>query len=653
MLQILVVSAYSQQSLDIYGGFSKLLQPKFRLNSFEGNAMNFNKTIDWEFGFSSAAILTSQPTSEIQLAFIGKQISSHYIYARYSPGFQKSFALNTDTLVTISDSVNALNANLNYSEKLGFGYAYQFSNKLTVGATFRYFEETYSEDNIYLYFSDSVNSFVTVEDSWKKTHWRGDVGFSYQPYHNLLVSLSTANLLILNQTGEFNENNNLELKTNTTAILGIDYKPLSNIFLHGIYETSNSFIVGADYNRNLFGGSVAFGVSLFHDNYQTPFITGFQPTLGLSYKSFSFVLTAIVYKNKRESVMDVQNLLSDGIHNITNNQFSYSKIVANINFALNFKRKQKVKFIDVEILNPIYPILSEEYLKYPFAKGRVLNLSNESIVIKPSSYISNINNDVVNSPSVTIAPMDTISIPFYTVVSRDLEVFDKREIGQASFYVTTIYNDTDDEKQKPILINGLNSWNSEVNNLRYFVKYDFQESSKYSKEILNKHKEELANSNNRLEIFLQTKTLFNSFIKEMQYVSDPRSSTEYVQFPVETIEVKGGDCDDLSVAFSSLLEGVGIQTAFVDYKSETKISHVNILVNTKLKPEEAELITQNDKKYFVRKNEIGDEEIWIPIELTSLTNFSTAWEVASHKFNLEAIDNLGLAKGNVVIYDVY
>ena len=64
-------------------------------------------------------------------------------------------------------------------------------------------------------------------------------------------------------------------------------------------------------------------------------------------------------------------------------------------------------------------------------------------------------------------------------------------------------------------------------------------------------------------------------------------------------------------------------------------------------------ITQNDKKYFVRKSNVGREEIWIPIELTSLTNFNTAWEVASSKFNSEAIDGLGLAKGKVVIYDIY
>ena len=653
LLQILTVVNYSQQSLDIYGGFAKLLRPKFRLNSFEGNAMNFNRTIDWEYGFSSASIMATQQANEIQLAFLGKRIGAHYIYARYTPGFQKSFTINTDTLVTISDSVNVLNSLLNYSEILGLGYSYQFSNNLSIGATFRYFEEEYSEENVYFYFSDTLNSIITKIDSWKKTHWRGDFGLTYQPIDNLLLSLSSANLLILNQKGEFEENNNLELKTDKVAILGIEYQPLNNLFLHAVYESTSSFLVGSDFKFDLFGGNLAFGFSLFHDKYQTPYIAGVQPSISFAYKSISIDVSAILYSDERNSVMDVQNLLTDGIHNITNNQFSYNKIVANFNLALNFKRKQKLDLLDVEILNPIYPILSEEYLENPFAVGKVVNLSNEEIVIKPSSYISNINGDVVSSPSLLIAPYDTISVPFFTVISREFSHFDKREIGQAYFYLTSIYDDNDDELQKPILINGLNSWDSQVNNLRYFVKYDYNDANKYSKDILRNNREMLSTIDERLLVFIQTKIIFNYFIKKMQYVSDPRSSTEYVQFPSQTIEVAGGDCDDLSVAFSALLESIGIQTAFVDYKSEEKISHVNLLVNTKLKPEEAELITQNDKKYFIRKNVAGTEEIWIPIELTSLTNFNTAWEIASAKFNSEAIDDLGLAKKKVVIYDIY
>jgi hypothetical protein len=142
-------------------------------------------------------------------------------------------------------------------------------------------------------------------------------------------------------------------------------------------------------------------------------------------------------------------------------------------------------------------------------------------------------------------------------------------------------------------------------------------------------------------------------VKELVYTSDPRASAEYVQFPDETVTLKGGDCDDLSVLFSSLLESTGIETALVDYKSNEGIRHVNLLVNTKLKPEEARLITENDAKYFLRKNDKGEDEIWIPVEATSLKDFDEAWRTGVEKFNKEALQNLGLATRKVEIIDIY
>ncbi len=139
----------------------------------------------------------------------------------------------------------------------------------------------------------------------------------------------------------------------------------------------------------------------------------------------------------------------------------------------------------------------------------------------------------------------------------------------------------------------------------------------------------------------------------MVYVSDPRASVEYVQFPEQTFKLKGGDCDDLSVSYCSILESVGIQTALVDFKGNGEIRHVNVLFNTKLLPGDASLITSNDSKYFIRKNEQGIDEIWIPVETTSLTDFNEAWNIGVEKFNREAIDELGIASGKVEIIDVY
>lgn len=170
---------------------------------------------------------------------------------------------------------------------------------------------------------------------------------------------------------------------------------------------------------------------------------------------------------------------------------------------------------------------------------------------------------------------------------------------------------------------------------------------------MNEKKEELEKTNGVISTFDKIKILFNNFVKEMIYVSDPRSSVEYVQFPEETIKVKGGDCDDLSVAFASLLESIGIETSFVDYKSESGISHVNLLINTGLQPSQSNLITVNDKKYFVREDENGKDKIWVPVEMTSLTEFETAWSLGSEKFYEEAVEDLGLAKNAVEIIDIY
>jgi hypothetical protein len=219
--------------------------------------------------------------------------------------------------------------------------------------------------------------------------------------------------------------------------------------------------------------------------------------------------------------------------------------------------------------------------------------------------------------------------------------------------ISTTRDEPDDNFQSPVLINGVNSWDGLVSNLRYFIKKDFDYSMEFSKDILSKNKNLLDTIRYSLSSFYKAKYVFDDFVKDLVYTSDPRATTEYVQFPNETIELRGGDCDDLSVCYSSLLESIGIETALVDYKNTEDIRHVNILFNTNLAPGDANLITDNDTKYFLRKDENGKDEIWIPVETTSLTNFNTAWEIGAEKFFDDAIKNLGLAKGNVEIIDVY
>jgi hypothetical protein len=279
-----------------------------------------------------------------------------------------------------------------------------------------------------------------------------------------------------------------------------------------------------------------------------------------------------------------------------------------------------------------------------------VNLTSKAVSIKPSCYIKNVTSEKIYSPIVNIQPSDTAEVSFFIIVGNEYTNFEKTQIANALFYLTTIDDEPDDEIQKPILIHGKNNWDGTVRNLRYFVKAELEYSNNYAKSIINEHS---LKKDKTLETFESMKLLFNEFVKNMNYVSDRRATVDYVQFPKETIDLQGGDCDDLSVCFSSFLESVGIQTAFIDYKPNNGLGHVSLLLNTKLTPDESNLITINERKFLIRKNYTGIEEVWIPLEVTSLTNFDIAWELGADKFYNEAIDNLGLAKNKVEIIEVY
>ena len=60
----------------------------------------------------------------------------------------------------------------------------------------------------------------------------------------------------------------------------------------------------------------------------------------------------------------------------------------------------------------------------------------------------------------------------------------------------------------------------------------------------------------------QVNKLYRCVVENYDYYSDPRSS-EFIQSPSETMKVKGGDCEDLTILLSSLLENLGVKTYIV------------------------------------------------------------------------------------------
>ena len=60
----------------------------------------------------------------------------------------------------------------------------------------------------------------------------------------------------------------------------------------------------------------------------------------------------------------------------------------------------------------------------------------------------------------------------------------------------------------------------------------------------------------------QVNKLYRYVVENYDYYSDPRSR-EFIQSPSETMKIKGGDCEDLTILLTSLLENLGIKTYLV------------------------------------------------------------------------------------------
>ncbi len=642
------VDILSQSSFGLNGYWG--LSPNYNtpLYSFESNTSNYSHVRDWGFSFIYGVEFAKSTNSNIYSVSLSKTLENHNLSARFTPGYQKEFIFNTGESIIVEDSTaQSLTASNNYKELFGIGYSYKFSEDFSVGTTLRFFTQDFFQEIVTPVFEDTL-FLVRETNSEKVKFWKSDLGINYILNEHLNFGFASINLLNFGEKADNSDFEDLEIEREVGGLIGLNYAPMDAAAINLIYETTGSYQVALNGYANDFG----FGLTLFHDEYQEPQIAGMITTIGYKGDIFELFVSGVKYFSDRKKDFGVSEFVENGISNVLNNPYSFDKVLLTVSFNISTAKEKSIEFIDVEIVKDIYPTFSENYLDYPFAYGKVVNLTDEYLSVKPMARIKGVNEENIQSPVLSVAPHDTVQVPFYVLIPESYSS-EKVELSYADFYLVTITDQPDDQFQKAILVNSINSWDGKVSNLRYFIKKDLDFSMNHAKAVLSDNKTVLDTLPVALENFYKARILFNDFVRHLVYTSDPRATGEYVQFPNQTFELKGGDCDDLSVGYSSLLESVGIQTALVDYKENGKIRHVNLLFNTKLSPNQAKLLTYNDTKYFIRESSDGIDEIWLPVEATSLTDFETAWKLGAEKFNKEAISNLGIAKGKVDIIDIY
>jgi Transglutaminase-like domain len=644
------INITAQSSFGLQGYWGTAQKQTSLLNVMENNISDYSYLKDWGISIIYASEFSKATASNLYSLSLSKKFGNNTIAARYTPVYQKEFTFSNFTSIILDTIQNqSLNSSFTYKELFGLGYSFQFSKNFCAGFTLRFLTQEFNQEIINSVFKVDTVYLDRVNDIEKMNGWKGDIGINYFLNDNLSLSLSSLNLLTSSDNSS-REIESYKLKKDKAALFGITCSLSKFLNLNAIYETTNSFQLSS-YFPGVISKNLDFGITAFHDKYQSPFIAGIIPSVSYFNNFLGITISGVKYFSNRETTGSFSDFENNGIHNIINNKYSFDKAVVSLSFTLNTLPDREIEFLGVNIIQDIYPTLSENYLNKPFAVGRIINITNKIITVKPSCRIEGINIEKIQSPLVKIGPKDTADVPFYTLIPDNYSN-NKTTISYADFFVSTVEDNPDLQMQKPTLVNGINSWDGKVINLRYFINKNLNYSMTYSKDVISRYKKELDTIAYQLSNFNKAKIIFDEIIKKIVYSSDPKASADYVQFPKETIDLKGGDCDDLSVLYSSLLESIGIQTALIDYKPGSGIGHVNVMFNTELSPDQAGLITKNDNKYLVRKNEKGINQVWIVIETTSLSDFNTAWDIGMEKFNKEAINDLGLAKGRVEIVDL-
>ncbi|QEN08692.1 hypothetical protein EXM22_12090 [Oceanispirochaeta crateris] len=105
-------------------------------------------------------------------------------------------------------------------------------------------------------------------------------------------------------------------------------------------------------------------------------------------------------------------------------------------------------------------------------------------------------------------------------------------------------------------------------------------------------------------------------------LSEDQTAVDYIQFPQQTLISQGGDCDDLSVLYASMLEASGIPAAFI-----TIPGHIYVAYQLDMKEHEA-------RRRFPGANDLLfiNDNVWLPVEVTLVdSGFLLSWQTGARQ----------------------
>jgi tetratricopeptide (TPR) repeat protein len=287
--------------------------------------------------------------------------------------------------------------------------------------------------------------------------------------------------------------------------------------------------------------------------------------------------------------------------------------------------------------NLVFPVSYAWYNEHPFATVRITNNEpNDITVVNTSFYLEQyMNQPKLCTSAPVLQPGESVEVPLTAFFNETILQLTENITANAKIIVE--YYSLGSPKraeiplEMPIYHRNAMSWDDD-RRAASFVSARDPAALWFSRSITMMVQNRLRPGMNRnIQYALG---MFEALaLYGINYVVDPSSSyvalsssatsLDSLNYPYQTLMYRGGDCDDLAILFCSLMEAVGVRTAFI-----TIPGHIYMAFDSGMSEEEARngFYAASDLVFYQGR-------AWVPLEITIFKEgFYRAWRIGARQW---------------------
>jgi hypothetical protein len=317
------------------------------------------------------------------------------------------------------------------------------------------------------------------------------------------------------------------------------------------------------------------------------------------------------------------------------NGFSF-RLAVRLDFPGLEKETGTLKIQDIR-LQPLFPVLYSYYDNHPVGTVQVQNTGKKTAEdVAVEFFVERyMDNPMKVGTTFNLGPGETKTVDLYALFTDELMEVTEGTKASAKVSVTypgkrDVYTEDAAEVLEFYNRNAM-TWDDDAK-IASFITAKDPEIMNFAKNVVTWMQEV---KNPAVDENLQKGITVFEAVREygIQYEIDPTTpfsefsedagAIDFLQFPRQTLQYTNGDCDDLTALYTSMLEAVGVETAFI-----TVPGHIYAAFTLKGPVEEV-------KKTFSRQEDLifTGGKAWLPVEITMFQDgFREAWQTGAKEW---------------------